>query len=79
MKFIMILLAACLLVGCGEMKSVEGSPEVLVNNSNSSTTLTVQSDGQRLITIRHGEVVHVIILLPPATTKASLPVEIEKK
>ena len=65
MNQILLLLSVCLLAGCGEMKPIHGAPEVIVHE-DCPATVAVQPDGSRLITIRTGEVVRVIILLPPA-------------
>lgn len=65
MNQLLLLLSVCLLAGCGEMKPVEGAPEIHVRE-DMGANVSVQPDGQRLVIIRGGEAVHVIILLPPA-------------
>lgn len=62
---IVALVTLVILAGCGQMNPVSGAPEVIVREEN-TVTLTVQPDGERLITIRSGEIVYAVVLLPPA-------------
>ena len=76
MNMIIFSLAACLLVGCGNMKPVEGAPEIQIRQQDTAT-ITVQENGSRLVVIGRGEAITTIILLPPAkeaTPKVTTPV-----
>lgn len=63
-KLSMIACALLIVAGCNEMKPVVGASEVLVNE-NLKSTVHLQEDGTRLVTIQQGENVTVIIRLPP--------------
>ena len=81
MNVILIAAIACLLAGCGALKSVEGAPEVQIRSSDNAT-VAIQENGSRLVVITRGENVSAVILLPPAkeaAPKVSEPVEVEKK
>lgn len=67
MKQVKLGAIACMLLivaGCNEMKPVSGASEVLVNE-NLKSTVHLQDDGSRLVTIQQGDNITVIIRLPP--------------
>ncbi len=68
MNLVLISIFTCLLVGCGGMVPVEGVPEMQIRYERTATVV-VQPDGSRLVTVSQGEMVVVIILLPPLPAK----------
>ncbi len=71
LKKLLIITTALFLCSCGEMVAVKDSPELLMREELTSTVV-IQLDGSRLITIRRGYDVYCIVLLPP---KKALNVE----
>jgi hypothetical protein len=70
MNIIVITVILCLLAGCGGMQPVEGVPEMQIRYERTATVV-VQPDGSRLVTVSQGEMVLVIILMPPLAAKSS--------
>ncbi len=68
LKHLLLIAFTLLLCSCTQLKQIEGVPEIQVR-SDMVTTVSVQSDETRLVTIQRGEIIYAIILLPKVETK----------
>lgn len=78
MKLVLLAVMGLFLASCGDMKTVDGVPEIILRDDY-GYAVSVQSDGGRLITINRGESVISVILLQPQKPSNKTQVDVEKK